>query len=79
MCIRDSSTRDLEPLLAAAGGALPAGRLPTAIDYASGELRLRGIELQPDELATANERLAAAGYQAAPQDGALLVRQGARP
>lgn len=73
------SPRDLEPLLAAAGGALPAGRLPTAIDYASGELRLRGIELQPDELATANERLAAAGYQAAPQDGALLVRQGARP
>lgn len=73
------STRDLEPLLAAAGGALPAGRLPTAIDYTSGELRLRGIELQPDELAAANDRLAAAGYQAALQDGALVVREGARP
>lgn len=73
------STRDLEPMLAAAGAALPAGRLPTAIDYTVGELRLRGIEWQPDELAAVNERLAASGYQAALQDGALVVREGARP
>ncbi|MBF9267361.1 GspL/Epsl periplasmic domain-containing protein, partial [Paracidovorax cattleyae] len=73
------SARDLEPMLASAGGALPAGRLPTAIDYASGELRLRGIELQPEEMATLNERLAAAGYQASLQDGAVLLREGTHP
>ncbi|WP_019702529.1 GspL/Epsl periplasmic domain-containing protein, partial [Paracidovorax oryzae] len=73
------SARDLEPMLASAGAALPAGRLPTAIDYAPGELRLRGIELQPEELATTNERLAAAGYQASLQDGAVLLREGTHP
>ncbi|AVS92142.1 general secretion pathway protein GspL [Paracidovorax avenae] len=73
------SARDLEPMLASAGAALPAGRLPTAIDYAPGELRLRGIELQPEELSTTNERLAAAGYQASLQDGAVLLREGAHP
>ncbi|CAM3921140.1 type II secretion system protein GspL [Paracidovorax anthurii] len=73
------SARDLEPLLAAAGGALPPGRLPSAIDYAPGELRLRGIELQPEELASANERLAANGYRASQQDGMVALREGERP
>ncbi|SFD84545.1 type II secretion system protein GspL [Paracidovorax konjaci] len=73
------SARDLEPLLAAAGGALPGGRLPTAIEYAAGELRLRGIELQPAELSAANERLAATGYRAQVRDGAVLLREGDRP
>ena len=39
------SPRDLEPLMAAAGGALPDGRVPSAVEFAPGELRLRGVTL----------------------------------
>ena len=59
------SARDLEPLLAAAGQAsLPSGRQPTGIEYAPGELRLRGVTLAPDEETVLSARLQAAGYRA---------------
>ncbi|KQO14808.1 type II secretion system protein GspL [Acidovorax sp. Leaf78] len=68
------STRDLEPLLAAGGAALPAGRQPTAIEYTPGELRLRGVTLGPDEETALSASLQAAGYQARVDDGSLLLR-----
>lgn len=68
------AARDLEPLMAAAGAALPAGRLPTTLEYATGDLRLRGLDLAPDELDAMNQRLSGSGYSARQQDGALLVR-----
>ena len=73
------SRRDLEPLMAAAGAALPPPRVPTQIEYANGELRLRGLELAPEELTAMNQRLAAESLSAQPRDGALLVRAEDRP
>ena len=73
------SARDLEPMLAAAGAALPDGRLPTGIEYTPGELRLRGLDMNPDEAAALLARLQAAGYQARPEDGSLLLRTEANP
>lgn len=73
------SPRDLEPMLAAAGAALPPGQLPTALDYSAGDLRLRGLELPPDVLASANQRLSAAGYSTRLQDGQWLLRTGGQP
>lgn len=74
------SARDLEPLLAAAGTALPDGRLPTAIEYTPGELRLRGVALAPDEETALSSRLQATGYRARVDDGSLLLRaEGATP
>lgn len=73
------SARDLEPLLAAAGTALPAGRQPTAIDYTPGELRLRGVALAPDEETALSARLEAAGYRARLDDGSLLLRAEGTP
>lgn len=70
---------DLEPLMAAAGAALPASSVPGQIEYASNELLLRGVDLSPEELAAMNQRLAADGYAARSQDGALLVRPQERP
>lgn len=73
------SPRDLEPLMAAVGQALPAGVQPTGIEYASGELRLRGLDLAADALAPLRERLAGAGYSAQAEGDGLLVRlEGAR-
>ncbi|MGD9773490.1 type II secretion system protein GspL [Diaphorobacter sp.] len=73
------SRRDLEPLMAAAGAALPAARTPAQIEYANGELRLRGLELSPDELTALNEQLTAQGFVARMQDGAMLVQAEDRP
>ena len=73
------SARDLEPLLAAAGAALPEGRLPSSIEYTPGELRLRGVTLAPDEEAVLFARLQAAGYQARLDDGSLLLRTEVSP
>ena len=73
------SPRDLEPLLAAAGTALPAGRQPTTIEYKPGELRLRGVALAPDEEPALSARLQAAGYRAQLDDGSLLLRAEGTP
>ncbi|WP_298214389.1 type II secretion system protein GspL [Acidovorax sp.] len=73
------SARDLEPLLAAAGAALPDGRLPSGIEYTPGELRLRGVALAPDEETALSARLQAAGYRARMDDGSLLLRPEVSP
>ena len=73
------SPRDLEPLLAAAGAALPDGRLPSSIEYTPGELRLRGVTLAPDEESVVSGRLQAAGYRARMDDGSLLLRTEVSP
>jgi general secretion pathway protein L len=68
------SARDLEPLLAAAGAALPDGLQPTGIEYTAGELRLRGVALAPDQESALSARLQAAGYRARLDDGSLLLQ-----
>lgn len=73
------SARDLEPLLAAAGTALPAGSQPTGIEYTPGELRLRGVPLAPEDEAAFSARLQAAGYRMRQDDGSLLLRAGGTP
>jgi general secretion pathway protein L len=65
---------DLEPMLAALGGILPAGRLPTALDYSAGQLRLRGLQLKPEELKQVAAQLAPRGYQARGEGDLLLVQ-----
>lgn len=73
------SARDLEPLLAAAGAALPNGHLPTGIEYTPGELRLRGLALGPEEETALAARLQTAGYRARVDDGSLLLRAEGTP
>jgi len=66
---------DLEPLMAATGAALPDGPWPTSLEYAGGELRLRGLDLGAPAIDTLNQRLMARGYLAREQNGLLQVRQ----
>lgn len=73
------AARDLEPMLAAAGAALPDGRLPTSIEYTPGELRLRGLDMNSDEEMALLARLQTSGYQARPEDGSLLLRTEGNP
>ena len=73
------SPRDLEPLMAAVGASLPDDRVPTSLEFAPGELRLRGVTLAPDEESVFNTRLQAAAYRARIEDGTLLVRAEGTP
>ncbi len=68
------SPADLEPVMAATGAALPDGQLPASLEYAGGELRLRGLDLDAAAIDTLNQRLMARGYLAREQNGLLQVR-----
>ena len=74
-----ASAADLEPMLAALGGVLPTGRVPSAIDFSGGQLRLRGLRLSPTELTQVSGQLGPRGYQARGEGDLLLVQaEGAR-
>ncbi|GAA4329543.1 hypothetical protein GCM10023165_02570 [Variovorax defluvii] len=68
------SAIDLEPMLSAVATSLPPGRVPTAIDYTAGQLRLRGLGLQPSEASRIAATLSARGYGARSEGDLLLVQ-----
>ena len=68
------SLRDLEPQLAAAGAALPPGRVPSQVEYAESELHLTGVTLTNEELDSANQRLRTDGFFARQQNGQVWIR-----
>jgi general secretion pathway protein L len=74
-----TSARDLEPLLSAAALALPPAQQPSAIEYAAGELRLRGLSLAPQELSDATNTARASGYSLRTDGDSLLVRPDTTP
>ncbi|MBC7391883.1 MAG: general secretion pathway protein GspL [Variovorax sp.] len=65
---------DLEPMLGALAASLPPGRVPTAIDYSAGQLRLRGLGLQPSDENSLATTLSARGYSARLEGDLLLVQ-----
>jgi len=66
---------DLEPMLAALATSLPQGRVPTVIDFSAGQLRLRGLGLQPSEISAVVSALSARGYSARGEGDLLLVQE----
>ena len=53
--------------------------MPTALDYSAGQLRLRGLELKPDELTRLAAQLAPRGYRRRGEGDLLLVQAEAAP
>lgn len=70
---------DMESMLAAVGAALPAGSQPGAIDYAPGQLTLRGLVLAEPAQASVRDVLTAAGYGLRIDGDRLEIRVGAAP
>ena len=70
------STRDLEPMLSAAGAALPDGLTPAGLDYSAGQLALRGVRLNPAQAELVAGKLSAQGYAAQIDGERLIVRSG---
>ncbi len=73
------SSRDLEAMLGALSSAPLPQRPAAAIEYASGELRVRGIASNQDEAEPVVSALAGQGYNAALQGEVLVVTKGDTP
>jgi len=69
-----TSPRDLEPLLSAFGTPALAAEGPTALEFAAGELRAKGLQLSADELARFNQSLSPLGYRASAEEGGLRLQ-----
>jgi general secretion pathway protein L len=65
---------DLEPMLGAVAASIPSGRIPTAIDYSAGQLRLRGLGLKGAEADGVSATLSSRGYNARNEGDLLLVQ-----
>jgi len=65
---------DVEPMLAALGTSLPPGRMPTAIDYSGGQLRVRGLGLPASDAERLSSTLSTLGYSARSEGDLLLVQ-----
>jgi general secretion pathway protein L len=73
------SGRDLETLLGAFGAVAPVGTIPAAIEFVSGELRLKGLSLPPEALAAVTFKLRPQGYAASAEGDSLVLKQVAGP
>ena len=71
-----ASGRDLEAMLSAFGAQAPATAVPDALDFAAGELRLKGLKLSADEVSALSQRLKPQGYVASAESGTVLLRSG---
>lgn len=68
-----AAAQDMDAMLLASAAALPAGRTADAIEFAGGELRLKGLKLSPQEISELSSHLKAQGYLAMPQGDTLQV------
>ena len=68
--------RDLEVMLGVIGAALPAGPSPSAIEFSPGEAVVKGVGLNPSEVALVSGKLAGLGYSARLDGERLVVRAG---
>jgi general secretion pathway protein L len=68
-----TSGRDLEAMLAALASSLPAQRSMSGLDYINGELRVRGLGLNPDEVRNVSSAMKARGYNAAANGDVLVI------
>jgi general secretion pathway protein L len=67
-------TRDFETLLGAWAAAAPTAPAPAGVDFANGELRLRGLTLTASGLAEATQALKAQGYTLSAKGADLTLR-----
>lgn len=71
--------RDIETMMALFGASAPPNTVAGGIEFAAGELRLRGLTLQPQEVEQIALKMKAQGYLATPDRDSLLIRPGNTP
>lgn len=73
------SGRDLETMMGAFWAVAPAKSVPDAIEFAAGELRLKGLKLKPEDAATISFKLKPQGYAASTEGDSLVLKQVSGP
>ncbi len=74
-----ASDRDLEVILASLGAAIPTGRSLTAIEFAAGEARLKGLKLSAQEASSLSLTLKGRGYAARQEADTVFVKHELAP
>ena len=74
-----SSGGDFDTLLASLGRLALTNRAPAAIDYAAGEIRIKGLELTATQIAQAAEQLKRQGLLVTTDADTLLIKPQAPP
>jgi general secretion pathway protein L len=74
-----ASTLDMDVMLGAFVSAAPASAVPDAIEFAAGELRLKGLKLKPHAANAIALSLKPQGYEARVEADSLLITQGSQP
>jgi len=74
-----TSGRDLEAMLAALASASPAQRPISALDFAGGELRVKGLAYSAEEVRSVGATLRSQGYSLVSQGEALVITQAPAP
>jgi len=71
--------RDMETMLGALAVVVPVNTVPAAIEFVAGELRLKGLNLKPEDFSTASFKLKSLGYGASAEGDALVIKQVSGP
>ena len=71
--------RDIETMMAFFSASAPADTIPSGIEFAAGELRLRGLTLQPQDTEQIALKMKAQGYLVTADRDSLLIRLGNTP
>ncbi len=71
--------RDIETMMALFSTSAPPNTVPGGLEFTAGELRLRGLTLQAQDIEQTAFKMKAQGYQATPDRDSLLIRPGNTP
>jgi general secretion pathway protein L len=71
--------RDLDTMLGVFGAVAPVGTVPGAIEFVTGEIRLKGLILAPEAVASLAFSLKPRGYVASTEGDSLVLKQVAAP
>jgi general secretion pathway protein L len=74
-----ASGRDLEAMLGVFGAVAPVNALPGAIEFVAGEVRMKGVQLQPEAISAISFRLKPQGYAANTEGDSLVLKQVSGP
>ena len=69
------SARDLEVMMGAFAAQAPASTTASALEFTSGEMRLKGLKLKPDDIEAISFKLKPQAYTASAEGDGVVIRQ----
>ena len=69
------SARDLEVMMGAFAAQAPASTTASALEFTSGEMRLKGLNLKPDDIEAISFKLKPQAYTASAEGDGVVIRQ----